>query len=554
MNFVAPLLTLVLASGIACAPAQALGAASPAADAIERDGVEQMISHGRDLLAVGKAPEAQAIFERAAEIDAQSPRTRQWVIRSWIPQRRVNDALDAIDGLAKEGVKGPSIDYLYGIAFAFKGREYIQQKVQGQIIDMAFSDAVDYLRKATDADPMLYKDAFVPLAEAAWYQQKLDIARVAADRAVEADPASGEAAMVLGKIALSQYVVTKEVESAKAEADGHWEAARSAFDHAATLYRANDARHTEAARALVELGHAYAWQQRLDEAARSYAEAAAYDPAAVDFGQMRSTLGPERFSSALESAATEFAHLHPDAGAEDAALVWWLGRARYDQNKYAEADEAFSRAVEKNPTFLNSWYYIALARYQQKDYDGAITALRRNWDADQNDLAASLASNLDVNLAILDSMVGWFVQHDRPFEAGVLSEMQATAAPTAARFWNNMGLFYRDAGEPLKQSDREEDRATAQGYFETAYRAYSNGLTASPDDPSILNDTAVMLHYYLHRDLERARELYKKATERATAELARTDLAADVRTIYQTALRDSKNNLALLEKGSDQRE
>lgn len=513
------------------------------------DSVDQQIAQGRALLAAGRAREAQAVFDAAAQTDAQSLRTRQWVIRSWLAQGRVNDSLDATDALAKGGAKGAAIDYLYGMAFAFKGREYIQQNVQGQIIDMAFGDAVSYLKKATDADPVLYKDAFVPLAEAAWFQQQLDVARAAAEKALSAEPTSGDAAMILGRIALSQFIATKEDEVRKGEADKHWEAARSAFDTAAASLRASSERQTQAAWALVELGHTYSWKRQLEDASRAYGEAIARDPGAVNFAQILTTLSGPLFLTTLETGAAEYARLHPESTKDDASLLWWLGWARFDQKQYADADQALSRAVDKNPAFLNSWYYLALARYQQQDYEGALSALRRNWDENQNDLVASLGSERDVNLAILDFLVGWCAQKERAFEAGLLSEMQANTAPNTARFWNNMGLFYRDAGEPLKTSVREEDLELARGYFETAYRAYSSALALTPDDPSILNDTAVMLHYYLDRDLARAATLYKKATERATAELARTDLTPELRTIYETALRDSKNNLAKLESG-----
>jgi hypothetical protein len=43
--------------------------------------------------------------------------------------------------------------------------------------------------------------------------------------------------------------------------------------------------------------------------------------------------------------------------------------------------------------------------------------------------------------------------------------------------------------------------------------------------------------------------MYKRSTERAKVELARQDLAQETRDLYETALRDSQNNLAKLERG-----
>jgi hypothetical protein len=58
-----------------------------------------------------------------------------------------------------------------------------------------------------------------------------------------------------------------------------------------------------------------------------------------------------------------------------------------------------------------------------------------------------------------------------------------------------------------------------------------------------------MLHYCLDREPERAKALYQKSFERAQALLERKDLSQADRELYQIALRDSKNNLAKLEKG-----
>src|SRR5206468_12831120 len=105
------------------------------------DSVEGLIARGREALEAGKVPEAQKLFEQAAEKDGSSLRTRTWVIRSWMEQGRINDSLDAIDAIArggaiakgragakdgpttkgdasaKGGVSGKEIDYLYGMAF-----------------------------------------------------------------------------------------------------------------------------------------------------------------------------------------------------------------------------------------------------------------------------------------------------------------------------------------------------------------------------------------------------------------------------------------------------
>lgn len=543
-----------LASGVTARAARALAAFAlfaPLAfgNPYARQSVDELVQTGRELLALGKASEAQKLFERAAETDAHALRTEQWVIRSWLAQDRINDAFNAIDALAKTN-SGPELDYLYGMAFAANAQRHLKNGVNGQIIGMSFSDAVVYLQKATLANPALYKDAFAPLAEAAWYEQKLDVARAAGEQAVALEPQNADAAMTLGRIAMSQYVSAKDDAAQAVEADVHWETARASFAKAAELFSARGDVPAQTATAALQLGHTLAWKKKVDEAARAYALALSADPDVVDFGQVINVLAEPKdaFVKCLEEGARMRKEKSAGETRADATLAWWLGWARFENAQYAEADAALQTAVRLNPSFHNSWYYIAQARYAQKDYAGAVDAFGRHFEASPEDLAASIAPNSDIDLAILDYLVAWCANNERTVEAGLLSEAQTIVAPKVSRYWNNAGLFYRDAAERLMKSETAADQKTSAELIDKAYTAYSMALELSPTDPSILNDTAVMLHYYLKRDFDRARAMYLKAREIAEAELAKTDLAEDVRRIYAIALRDSKNNLAKLER------
>jgi tetratricopeptide (TPR) repeat protein len=137
----------------------------------------------------------------------------------------------------------------------------------------------------------------------------------------------------------------------------------------------------------------------------------------------------------------------------------------------------------------------------------------------------------------------------RLVDAGRLCAAQANAAPETTRYWNNVGLFYRDAGDELGRDRKEAaDPETQQKYYEKALEGYERALALEPENPALLNDTAVVLHYCLERELERAGEMYKRSTEWAKIELARADLTPDERELFQTALKDSQNNLKRLEE------
>ena len=79
----------------------------------------------------------------------------------------------------------------------------------------------------------------------------------------------------------------------------------------------------------------------------------------------------------------------------------------------------------------------------------------------------------------------------------------------------------------------------------------------APEDPGYLNDAAVLLHYYLGRDADKAREYYERAAKNAQKwidakswEKAGTpeEKTAEEERI-RTALRDSVDNLKKLETG-----
>ena len=510
------------------------------------------LARGRALLAAGRAAEAQPVFEALSARDGDSLRTRVWVIRSWIDQGRINDSLDAIDALDKlPENRGPALDYLYGMAFVAKARDYIGRNVQGQIVQMSYVDAVGFLQRATETDPELYGDALFPLAEAAWQSQEPEIARAAVERALARDPANAEAALLAGKLALARFAEVKGDAEREADAEADWQAARAGFERVVELAAASaePARRALAAQAYNQLGHTFLWKERRAEAAGAYGAAAALDPTSIDFTQLLGALGPESFLAALEKAAGAPAPASDAQSSADATVLWWLGYARFAQKQYEGAEAAFTAAVGKAPAFVNSWWYVALARYHRQNYAGAVEAIARNWDENPADLVASVTAGKEIAVPIVTYLVGWCAQQTEPLnaEAGMLCEVLANVEPAKSDHWNNAGLFWRDAGERLVRSGGAEEKARAKEHFEKAYAFYLHALEMEPDNPGFLNDTAVMLHYNLDRDLDRALAMYKQATARAEAELAKPDLDKDKREWFQIALRDSKNNTKLLE-------
>ena len=522
-----------------------------------QDTPESLVQQGRALLAQNKAAEALPLFERADELGKHAIGTRVWVLRCQLQLGRINDTLDAIDKLSKTE-KGPELDYLYGMGFWFTAKDRLAQNAGGAIIGMNFADAVTFLKKATSADGQRFSDAWLPLAESAWYAQDLPAGRAAAEKACQADPKSAAACQMLGQIAFSQYIGVREDEAQKTAAEAHLAAARAAFEKIETLLASSSetADRVQRAAAHKQLGDIACWTKTKAAAIAAYGRALGLDPNVVGLAQLYPQIAGsfdkeygEVFLSTMEAAEKTFVETWGAENPGDATLLWWLGWARMDQKQFEAAEKAFAAAVAKWPGFYNAWFFTGVCRYSRQDYAGAIEAIARHDKENRDDLVATVQQNPVRYLAILDYLVGECDKAKRTVDAAQFSEVQALAAGKTSRYWNNAGLFWRDAGDGLMRDKQAPDKKLATQYYESALKDYEKALALEPEHPNYLNDTAVMLHYCLDREPERAKTLYQKSYERAQALLARKDLSADDRALYEIALRDSKNNLAKLEKG-----
>lgn len=522
-----------------------------------QDTPDALVAQGRALLAHNKPKDALPLFERADELGGLALSTHMWVLRCWMQGGRINDALDAIDKLAKTE-KGSEIDYLYGMGFWFTAKDRLAQNAGGAIIGMNFSDALSYLKKATAADGQRYADAWLPLAESAWYAQDLPSARDAAEKACAAEPKDEPAFFMLGQIAFSQYIAARDDEKLKEGAAAHLGAARTAFEKADALLAPSVEPADRAARAQAQkqLGDVASWAKDKAAAEAAYGRALGLDPNVTSLEQLYPQIAgsfdkeyAEVFLATMEMAEKTFVETWGAENKGDATLLWWLGWARMDGKQFEAAETAFASAYKKWPDFTNAWFFIGVCRYSRQDFAGAIQSISKHYELNKDDLVGTVRQNKDRYLAILDWLVSKAVESQSLVVAAQFSEVQALAAANVSRYWNNAGLFWRDAGEGLKRGKGQTDKKLATQYFETALVDYEKALTLEPDHPNYLNDTAVMLHYYLDRDLDRAKAYYQKAQQRAQALLERKDLSRGDRELYQTALRDSGNNLAKLEKG-----
>lgn len=540
------LLTLLLGGTPACALTEPrAGVAAAAADTLPQGALSAdaaaRIAAGRARLESGDVEAALAEFEAA---DAQSGgrlETRTFVLRAWLSQGRFNDALDAIDELAGAHPAAAEIDYLYGLAFAGMADQKLASGVADATLGMNFEDAYAALAKATAADPELFRDAFLPLAHVAYYSQppRLEAARAAADEAVARYPGRAECHYQRGEIAFSQYsVASGDAGLANGDpiaAEAHWQVARDSFARAGEIAeRASEPYSIAlAARAAVQIGHLHKWKDELARASDAYARAMAIAPGLVDFAQLWGSLGVTVFQETVERGADGFRARHADSDPGDATLLWWLGYARMRAQEHERAEQAFALALAKWPSYLDCHYYIARTRFARDDARGASASLLALWNADPVLAIATLKGDLELGSAMLHSIVGAGIAEEEALRSRDKSAAAAAALETTvgiARYlaealpedpvpWSNLGLVLRDRGDALVEAGAADGDPAPAALYEESYAAYSRALALAPEDPDILNDTAVVLHYNLKREYPRALELYERSLARATEQL-----------------------------------
>lgn len=118
--------------------------------------------------------------------------------------------------------------------------------------------------------------------------------------------------------------------------------------------------------------------------------------------------------------------------------------------------------------------------------------------------------------------------------------------PSVVDWANNAGFFQRDLAVALEIKARElaarESQpdaanlvlARARETMEASLRAYVAAAALAPDDVRIVNDTGLVLTYYLQRETPRAKELLLRAVERGEAQVRELQIAASEAGIDET--------------------
>ncbi|MEZ5965648.1 MAG: tetratricopeptide repeat protein [Planctomycetota bacterium] len=505
----------------------------------EASGVLTLEGQAKQAIATG---DTDAAVEAYLALAAAEPQQTKWVrgaVEALARGGRYNDALDLLEASCKRlpealdlRVEQAKVTMLKAEGLAAGGR-------RDSYVLFAYEDAARLAGEvlAKDADN---RDARLILAEARYAVGNLDDALNEGRDAARRFPDHPGGHIMVAKVLFQRFVASKQrLAGERPEGKAYEELATAAAEARRGATAAlESAIAADPSRAFPHklLGDVHAWNGNVAQALACYGRALALDPnTPVDHGWLATNAGPEELTK-LYRHAFEAYHARPDADPRHGALLaWYLGKALFEQKRFADARTLMLASIRANPTYTNSLYYVWLASYWLGDHAAAgreAAAYAQQAPAAFADLLRSLPDRAQT-LEILGFLAANSFAQKRIGESCALNHVLALVE-NSAETWNNYAFLCRETGQ-----------------FEESLAAYERALEMEPESPQLLNDTAVILHYHMTSPANRARakDMYERAVQLAQKQLADAGLDATERARITQALADAQSNLKKMAEG-----
>lgn len=339
-------------------------------------------ARGVALLGLGRAPDADAAFRKALELEPKRTSARAGLASALVAENKAGEAVaearkateadpksgEAFATLGAALIAENSNNWSGAIAEAQQGaflnhKSPVIQTIVGRLFEANndLEQAAAAYRKAVEVDPG-YAPALVALVKIQERKGDLDAALAGAKKVAADAPQSGEAQLQLGRILLR-----------KNDFDG----AAAALGKAAQLSPGSAEAHAY-------LGTAYQYVRKTPEATAEYKKAVELAPSNLDY---RTTYGLLLgIAGQYEQGAAELKKVIASPGYKDEAAYINLGWI-YRNAKPAQAEEAvaaYKKALEIDPKSVQAALGLGWAYSYSKSYDESIAAFQKALQIDPN--------------------------------------------------------------------------------------------------------------------------------------------------------------------------
>lgn len=547
---------------------------------------------------------------RAGDLERAHALLGRTLAERWLAQARAlmegdaprpADALLAIDRALEVDARDAEAHALAGDAHLALAAEMIARGSSGAYVSGAFEDALRAYRASLDERP---DDARAQLgaARAAHallrFDEALDHARRGAAAVDRGDRVEGaDAGRILAEIAYGAYA---DAVSRSAPA----ERTRELYGLARTALETLLGQDSTDPWVWATLSNLHLWDGSVEEARAALVRGLDRRPG--DAGLLAKLVDLARANGGSEAALLDinaFVNKHPDV----AGGFWWLGVEGFGAalaavrdggaDRFEAAERAFQRARELDPSLREAclgWEVVARAgtgwaRYYAGDLAGAERAFLSMNDVLPNGIQWRYEGDpfLPSGIQGLNYVGDAFRAQGDLAAAAEVYEVLRGLEPDNADWANNAGLFHRDDAVALEQLGRDLCRqaasppqepqalarvlqraglpeglegdlsaalqaradeliARARTAAEASYAAYQDAARLAPDDVRIVNDEALVMIYYVYRDLERAKELLRRCIDMGREQIGDPSLSPDAREALENAWGDAYQNMGFL--------
>jgi tetratricopeptide (TPR) repeat protein len=354
-----------------------------------------------------------------------------------------------------------------------------------------------------------------------------------ASEALARDPSSVRALLIRGDAAFMRFQSEAASGSPADRVKEMWHEAMAIYEQASGI-------DPSATGPYLGMATLYEADKKWDEASGALMKALVLDPELLQgynklIALFGNTEGREKLVSLLKDLLAAITEKFPGDEERKATPFYYAGFAHFLNFDYEASIEAYSASLKSNAAYrTGATYYIARSRFALNEYENAARDFFRILSSDPEGFQFYLTNDpAKENVCIALSFLS-----NHCYEKGNMS-MARDLLAGVLMVENGNPVYYNNYAFLCRETNKYED----------AYEAYREALSLDPNNPSILNDTALILHYHLHRDLKYAEELYGRAIDEANRILEDETANGSTKDDARTALRDAQNNLRLLKRG-----
>lgn len=391
----------------------------------------------------------------------------------------------------------------------------------------------------------------------------------------------------VAEVRFSAYRASKDGTLPEERTAEYFEAARDAIE-------AEIALDTTATWGWGQLANLYLWEERREDARTTIGTGIGLNPEDSTLHETQTRLAEEDGGWAeVQRLYAEFTEQHQGI----AIGHWWLAQSTYevaletmlekqdDQSEaFAAAEASFLRTRELQTDYTESCMaYEVICRdgmgwshFYADDFEKAEAAFWSMEEVFEGGLLWEVQDRLwsgvrSLNFLLAEYNTRWELLFDR--EAGKTYtesfEFLKKAAALANKIYeydsqdrnhgNNAGYFNRDIAVQyeaqgtlaLQAEEVDEERIgelfdKAGEHMELSYTAYVQAAKLSPQDARVINDTGLILTYYLQRDLDAARDYFERSIAVGLPQLEAGIEDEEARTMTREAVGDAYQNLGVL--------